>query len=199
MESREQTLRNLSSLVINGVPTYKLDLIAVISIHGRPYFNVFRRYNSVYEFVIEDFNGDLFMHKDYTIRQSIQHLLYLLPGQMDNMRAEDIYSFKHSAAPPTHAYRINDMRWSEIQRDWFGVAVNFTGILDEYYIYNQYQATSQNMFRSIVEERASQSLPLQEDLTRHWSEREETDSDEDTDADPSDYTLLRNGTKVFRK
>lgn len=211
--SRDQQLFNLSSMTVNGILTNKLDLIAIIRVHGSYYFNVFRRYNSVYEIVIEDFNGDIFFHKDYTVRQSINHLLYISGEEQGTIHTTDEFSFKHNGIPPSRSNRIIDMRWSEIQREWACIDVNFMGILDDYYSYNKYAATSQNTFREMMDEAASRSLPTTDSLTelsnkRTWSEigcdgdndDDEDDEDDESDSEPENcmYTLLRNGTKIFK-
>jgi len=108
---------------------FKLDFLGTISIHGREYFNVFRRYNNVYEFVFEDYHGELHYHKDYTVFQSIQRLLCLSDEQMRGLHVLNVYSIKHSG-DPIISDSFLDMRWSAIQGNWYGLMMNLGGILD---------------------------------------------------------------------
>jgi hypothetical protein len=127
--TRNQKLQEISTFVVHGCPTFKLDFIGTISIHGRDYFNVFRRYNNVYEFVFEDYHGELHYHKDYTVIQSLQRLLCLSDEQMRGIHVLDVYSIKHSG-DPTISDSFLDMRWSAIQGTWYGLMMNLGGILD---------------------------------------------------------------------
>jgi hypothetical protein len=127
--TRIQKLQEISTFVVNGRPTYKLDFLGTISIHGRDYFHVLRRYNNVYEFVFEDYRGELYFHKDYTVAQSIQRLLCLSDEQMCNLHVLSVHSMKHNGAP-TISDSFLDMRWSAIQGNWYGLMMNLGGILD---------------------------------------------------------------------
>jgi len=72
---RMSHLQAISQLNINGTLVSKLDFIASITVHGYPYFNVFRRYNSVYEIAIEDFHGDFHFHRDISIKECMRAVL----------------------------------------------------------------------------------------------------------------------------
>ena len=87
LAQRDENLRQLSTMMLGTLTTNKLDLIATISFYGTTFFNVFRRYNSVYEIVFEDVNGDTFVQKDFTMRQSLQQLLCITDAQI-----RDIYT-----------------------------------------------------------------------------------------------------------
>lgn len=127
--TRTQKLQEISTFVVNGRPTYKLDFLGTISIHGRDYFHVLRRYNNVYEFVFEDYHGELHFHKDYTVAQSIQRLLCLSDEQMHDLRVLSVYSMKHNGAPAISDSFL-EMRWSAIQGNWHGLMMNLGGILE---------------------------------------------------------------------
>ena len=127
--TRAQKLQEISTFVVNGRPTYKLDFLGTISIHGHDYFHVLRRYNNVYEFVFEDYHGELHFHKDYTVVQSIQRLLCLSDEQMRDLHVLSVYSMKHNGAPAISDSFL-DMRWSAIQGNWHGLMMNLGGILD---------------------------------------------------------------------
>lgn len=132
MNERNQKLLNLSQLVVNGQLTYKLDLIATVNINGQKYFNVFRRYNSPYDYVIEDANGDHYCHKDYTVRESLRAVLCLSQDASHRIYTKTANSYKHNAPVPSMPIDIADMRWSQIQQLYYAVDVDFGGILEEY-------------------------------------------------------------------
>jgi hypothetical protein len=126
---RNQNLQESSIIYVNGYLTNKLDFLGSISIHGRHYFNVFRRYNSAYEIVFEDYRGELHFHRDHTMFQSIQRLLCLTEEQMQGIHVISTFSFKHNGRPAISDSFL-DMHWSAIQANWQGLIVNLGGILD---------------------------------------------------------------------
>lgn len=126
-------LYNISQIVMNGNITYKLDFIAGIYIQNQFYFNVYRRYNSPYDIVIEDVNGDLYYHKDYTVRQSLQAVLCISAEEVEHLYTLSAMSYKHNAPAPSTTQDISEMRWSDIQRNFYAVRVNFGGILNDYH------------------------------------------------------------------
>lgn len=116
-------------MYINGTPVSKLDYVAHISLHdGAPYFNVFRRYNSRYEFLLEDFNGDIHYHKDVTIRQSLQAILCLTDEQMAT--AVIVYATGFKMQTPISL--AIDTHWSELHREYHGAMITVEGILEDY-------------------------------------------------------------------
>ena len=129
---RDENLRQLSTMMLGTLATTKLDLIATVGFYGTTFFNVFRRYNSVYEIVFEDVNGDMFVQKDFTIRQSLQQLLCLTDAQMHNIYTINLVSMKHNAPPPSIPFHLLDMRWSAIQREWAAIGVHFGGVMEQY-------------------------------------------------------------------
>jgi hypothetical protein len=121
--------KELSMMYINGMPVSKLDYVAHISLHdGAPYFNVFRRYNSRYEFLLEDFNGDIHYHKDVTIRQSLQAILCLTDEQMAT--AVIVYATGFKMQTPISL--AIDTHWSELHREHHGAMITVEGILEDY-------------------------------------------------------------------
>jgi hypothetical protein len=105
-----------------------LDYVAHISIHGSGYFNVFRRYNSRYEFLVEDLNGDIHFHKDVTIRQSLQAILCLTDEQMAT--AVIVYATGFKMQTPISL--AIDTHWSELHREHHGAMITVEGILEDY-------------------------------------------------------------------
>ncbi len=129
---RDTKLVELSQIVINGHVTFKLDFIANISINNHSYFSVFRRYNSPFEIVIEDMAGDVYLHRDTTVRESLQNILCLNDNDTANIFTYDAISYKHNGPIPSMCCDIADLKWSEIQTLYQGVNVNFRGILENY-------------------------------------------------------------------
>lgn len=126
---RMHHFKELSMMYINGMPVSKLDYVAHISLHdGAPYFNVFRRYNSRYEFLLEDFNGDIHYHKDVTIRQSLQAILCLTDEQMAT--AVIVYATGFKMQTPISL--AIDTHWSELHREHHGAMITVEGILEDY-------------------------------------------------------------------
>ena len=133
LTARNNALDAMCEISLNGYTTKKLDFLGTIHIYGVHYFNVFRRYNSVYEIVLEDFHGDFHFHKDYTIRQSLQHILCLSNEQMEGLYTRYATSFKHGSCPMTSMHDAPNMHWSELQQQWQAAALDFGGILEEYH------------------------------------------------------------------
>ena len=125
---RMHRFKELSMMLINGQPVSKLDYVAHISIHGSGYFNVFRRYNSRYEFLVEDLNGDIHFHKDVTIRQSLQAILCLTDEQM----APAVIVYATGFKMQTPISLAIDTHWSELQREHHGAMITVEGILEDY-------------------------------------------------------------------
>jgi hypothetical protein len=118
---------------VNGRIMSKLDLLATVNIYGEHYFTVYRRYNNVNEIVIEDYNGDIYLHKDIPVYKSLQTILCLNDKQMSNRYVERVFSFKYNGKPPTMTREVTEMLWSEIQELWYGVDMDVRGILEDFY------------------------------------------------------------------
>lgn len=128
LDIRNQRLASLSKMVVADVVVHKLDHIATIAINGRHYFNVFRRYNSPYNIVIEDNNLDVYLHQDKTIRQSLAEIFCLPYWEASNIYTWHATSYMHNGQPPSTTMDIADMYWTEMQAHYQAVAVNFGGI-----------------------------------------------------------------------
>jgi hypothetical protein len=137
LTQRNERLNELSQIVMDGVITSKLDHIATVFINGRYYFTVFRRYNSPYNIVIEDYNSDIYLHQDYTVRKSLQTILCLRDYDARNIYTLNATSYKHNGPAPAleqksvNSYDIADMRWTEIQSNYQAVNVNFGGLFQD--------------------------------------------------------------------
>ncbi len=121
-------ISQLCQVVIGGQILYKFDHIAIIHIDDRYFFNVYRRYNSPYNIIVEDYNNDVHLHQDYTLRTSLKTVLALSDSKNMYMCWAD--SFKHNGPILTD---ILDMRWTEIQSQFQAVNVNLSGVFDEPY------------------------------------------------------------------
>jgi hypothetical protein len=198
--SRSHTLDTISEIIMpNGHVTRKLDFLGTIRVYGQHYFNVWRRYNNVYEIVIEDFVGDFHFHKDYTIRESIQKVLCLSDEQIHGVYTIDAVSFKHRADVSED---VTSMRWTEIEHRWYALDMNLGGILHDFHrvlsnapVANDdekeeveqapqtesWQRTLENATYSLSHEPAATSIPL----TARFSE-------------VSGCTVLRSGTKIAK-
>ena len=127
IERRNQALYSLAEISINGQTTMKLDFLGTISIYGQPYFNVYRRYNNVYEFVFEDYLGDFHFQKDYTVSQTIGRILCLSEHHVKRAFVFQATAV-HNQSPIGEDQDILSMRWSEIHRKWQGVFMNLGGM-----------------------------------------------------------------------
>ncbi len=128
IQNRNERLAHISQMVIDGHIVHKLDQIATIHINNRYYFTVFRRYNSPYNIVIEDYNGDIYLHKDQTVRSSLKTIMCMPDHDISNMYTWNATSYKYNGPPPCTDKDIADMYWSEIQGLYHAVSVNFGGI-----------------------------------------------------------------------
>lgn len=126
--SRYSQLDTISQMWFNGRMTRKLDFLGTISIYDRHYFNVYRRYNNVYEIVLEDFAGDLHFHRDYTVRESIQRIMCLSDKDMMSIYTASAMSYKHRAEV---SEEVTSLRWTEIEHRWYAMDINLGGIPTE--------------------------------------------------------------------
>jgi len=197
--SRTHTLNTISEIIMpNGHVTRKLDFLGTIRVYGQHYFNVWRRYNNVYEIVIEDFAGDFHFHKDYTIRESIQKVLCLSDEQIHGLYTIDAISFKHRADVSED---VTSMRWTEIEHRWYALDLNVGGIHRDFHRIlsdddekveqvTQTDSWPQNVETatySLIHEPAATSIPL----TARFAELNGF-----TELDG--FTVLRNGTKIAK-
>jgi hypothetical protein len=122
---RNQRLAELAAMVVNGEQTYKLDHIATIHIDGRHYFTVFRRYNSPYNIVVEDYNADFYLFQNERARQTIANILCLSEGEEHQLTTKTAFSFKHNGEAPLGASgEMLDMSWLEVQAQFEALNVN---------------------------------------------------------------------------
>jgi hypothetical protein len=118
---RAQHFQEISQSIMDGILMNKLDGIGIIRMNGKHYFNVFRRYNSAYEIVIEDLHEDYYYYKDMTPRESVSNVMCLSAECTFNLSILSATSMLHSA--PIHDHLL-DMKWSEIVQKYSGVSLN---------------------------------------------------------------------------
>jgi hypothetical protein len=118
---RDQALHDLSLLHIRGDKLFKLDMVAAIYLNGVKQLNVYRRYSSVYEFLLEDNYHTIHFQRDVRVMDSLHHLV----GALDDRRATiHAYSHKHHGAF-IHAddFHFDTLRWSEFHGRWQGGSI----------------------------------------------------------------------------
>jgi len=166
MSDRNQKLIAAAKTGADMGNQFKLDTIAYIYINGRQYFQVFRRYNSVYEFVIEDMNGDLYFHPDTTVRDSLQRVLCLSSEQADHMFTDSAFSYKYNA-PITGGMPCDlvDTHWTYIQGRFEAVQMNVKGILTDFPQNYVYETPVKTEATQTIEAKPTQETkPTQEEL-----------------------------------
>ena len=213
-EDRNETLLLLSQVVVNQTVQYKLDKVADIYINGLGYFTVFRRFNSVYEYIIESVNGDSYLHKNSKIRNSLKSILCLSDKQIGQMYSMYAFSYKHNENIEVTTTELADLTWSQVTKKYGAICVNFGGILLDYQ--RTYDEVHQRMYPtgaySIVKEEV---VPKNEIVVEPWSvviPKNETchdwvcycqmDQDDDNyddqyeEEDDTYYTVLRSGKRI---
>jgi len=117
---RDQALHDLSLLHIRGDKLFKLDMVAAIYLNGVKHLNVYRRYSSVYEFLLEDNYHTVHFQKDVRVMDSLHHLM----GALDHRASIHAYSHKHHGAF-IHAddFHFETLRWSELHGRWQGGSI----------------------------------------------------------------------------
>jgi hypothetical protein len=122
---RNQRLAELAAMVVDGEHTYKLDHIATIHIGERFYFTVFRRYNSPYNIVVEDYNDDFYLFQNETVRCTLANILCLSEGEDAQLSTRMLFSFKHNGPAMSITSRDPlDMTWLELQERFEAANMN---------------------------------------------------------------------------
>ena len=178
-------LDELSQMVVDGKIISKLDHIATIYINGRRYFNVYRRYNSDFNILVEDYNNDIYLHKDCTVRNSLHTILCLTYYDSNDIYTIDATSYKHNGPVPSLVPDIADMKWTEIHAKYHTVSVNFGGIFNDM---NDQSERRYRRKRSISDVDAANNLM---NLSTPMFEREYTPRHSN-----NSFIILRNGRRI---
>jgi hypothetical protein len=113
--ARIQRLNDISTIHVNGRIFQKLDLISVLTINSSYTFNVYRRYNSDYNIVVEDCYGNLSFHQDESLHSTLKNRCALSDVELSSVYVSYFYSFKHNSVLNYIPCSIFTMKWSEIQ------------------------------------------------------------------------------------
>lgn len=184
-------LDELSMMVVDGEIISKMDHIATIYINGRKYFNVYRRYNSEFNILIEDYNDDIYLHKDNTVRNSLHAILCLTYYDSNNIYTLDATSFKHNGPVPSLVPDIADMKWTDIHTKYHTVTVNFGGIFNDMNISDESQRNSRK--RHIGDIDAANNLM---NLSVPMFERRDFTNVPKRSRSNESFIILRNGRRI---
>jgi len=182
-------LEELSQIVVDGKIISKLDHIATIHINGRKYFNVYRRYNSEFNILVEDYNDDIYLHKDYTVRNSLHTILCLTYYDSNNIYTLDATSYKHNGPVPSLVPDIADMKWTEIHTKYHTVSVNFGGIFNDMSGAGDKSERRTRRKRHISDVEANMNVSVS--MFKRWRE-----NDIDIPTHSNNFTNLRNGRRI---
>lgn len=125
--TRMQRLNEISTINANGRYFQKLDMISVLTINSSYTVNVYRRYNSEYNVVIEDCYGNLSFHQDESLYITLKNRYNLSDAELSSMYVSYFYSFKHNSVLNYIPCSIFTMKWSDIQDKYSAVdmALNY--------------------------------------------------------------------------
>lgn len=125
--ARTQRLNDISTINANGRYFQKLDLISVLTINSSYTFNVYRRYNSDYNIVVEDCYGNLSFHQDESLHTTLKNRCALSDVELSSIYVSYFYSFKHNTVLNYIPCSIFTMKWSDIQDKYSAVdmALNY--------------------------------------------------------------------------
>lgn len=167
-DRRNEVLHDLSLLSICGQTIHKLETLGTVFIDNRKAYNIFRRFNSPYEILLESDDHTIHFHKNYYVLESLHRLL---GSQMDHHDVVAVYSYRHHGALVSpEACHLPTLRWDELHQMWSGASI---------YLESRQQ---QEQWASPI---ASPSrAEEQDDYTCHevYQESEESESEEESDA-----------------
>jgi hypothetical protein len=129
---RTRHLTKLGEMILNDQIISKVDLIGSVSLTNGTYYNVYRRYNSYYDIIIEDVNLNYLIQADMTIRESIGSAIKLSETEINSMYSVSAMSFKHNITI-NDSECIMDKKWSDIQTMFTGINVIIYYKQDEVY------------------------------------------------------------------
>lgn len=185
LEERNQNLMLLAQTVINQEIHYKLDKIADIYIHGLLYFSVFRRYNSVYEYILEYVNGETYLHKNKSIRESLRTVFSLSKEQIAPLHTSYFYSYRHTAF--LEKVELADRTWTDIWKSYGAISVNFEGI------FSDFQRVYDAMNRNKEENEVKNEIVIPEEPWCVVIPKEEKKEDN------NNYLVLRSGLRYPKR
>jgi len=120
-DRRNDVLHDLSLLSICGQSVHKLETLGTVFINNRKAYNVFRRFNSPYEILLESDDHTIHFHKNYYVLESLHRLL---GSQMEHLEVVAVYSYRHHGALVSpEACHIPTLRWDELHQMWSGASI----------------------------------------------------------------------------
>lgn len=129
-DDRVARLQSMCTMMIDGAPVHKFDHVAQIKINGTQYFTVYRRYNNIYEFVVEDYRGEFHVFMNEPIRSIVSKLLCLSNQEHNDMAVAYATSYGHNS--PLYGDDVINMPLSVLQNRYVGVNVNLYNVLWSY-------------------------------------------------------------------
>jgi hypothetical protein len=166
MSTRQERLANLSKVIIDDQIVQKLDTIAMVNINGRHDFNIYRRYNSPYNIVIEDYNDDIHLYGNYTVRSTLQNLMCLSPTTVDNLYTFSATAFRNNG--PIYQEPL-DMTWLEIQEHYEGASIDIWGNFNSQYDEPPATPPNQHILPALPNAPARPATPPSPSFSSHLS------------------------------
>lgn len=121
MAYRTAQLNKFGEMMIDGNLIHKIDHIGSVYLTSGNTFNVYRRYNSEYNIVLEDSHYNYLVQRDMTIRESIGCALYLSEEEQQSIQCIQAASVKHNTVIPDPA--LCSLKWSEVQEIYTGITI----------------------------------------------------------------------------
>ena len=223
-----QKLVSAARTIMDAPGEYKLDFIARVFINGSQFFNVFRRYNSVYEIVVADMQGELYYRKNSSIRVTLQDIMCMNDDVADHIYTDRLFSYKHNAdMSDSMPHEVADLLWTDVQSMYEAIQVDFKGVMEGYYVPSTplYSTPTATTALSTNEVNAAATLshlhipqvenafelrecdmPVSQTATSRkrarnycYCEYEGYSHNSTQSDDESDYIILRNGTMIPKR
>lgn len=160
--ARALRLNDISTINANGRIFQKLDLLAVVTVNSAYTVNVYRRYNSDFNIVIEDCYGNLSFHQDESMYVTLKNRFGLSDVEVSSMYVSYFYSFKHGTVLNYIPCSIFTMKWSDIQDSYSALDLAIV-----------YQPSSSRQ----------QEVNVEEPSVKSEESSSESDSDSDSNSD----------------
>lgn len=120
-DRRNDVLHNLSLLHICGQTIHKLETLGSVYVDNHKMCNAFKRFNSVYDILLESDDHTIHFHKNYYVLESLQRLF---GPRMDHLQVVAVYSYRHHGALVTpEECHFPTLRWDDIHQRWNGVSI----------------------------------------------------------------------------
>lgn len=223
MTTRTERLQSLAITLVDGIPIFKLDLIALIHIDGYHVLNVYRRYNNVLNIVVECTQSDeiYFFSDRLTLVETIRQL-YGLPLYPNTIHlSAQMYSFSFQAT--LHNYGALEYRtWNSLISEHAAAILHLE---DRDHVFWRHasvpvetpirprtmqaipaaplqdRSAAQHASREDSMSEVSCRLPFEHAEKRTWSQMDTDAADaaeEEEAAEVLEYLLLRNGRRIPR-